>query len=441
MDFRHPEANVTIEARLFRVADRMAGALGLFERRLDADALIADARNRSWLDDFGDIPIRDGLGALVDAYEREADLSVIGRRATRWDMARFLSNLLRLRREEARDPSVLRERIEAPIFITGLPRSGTTFLHRLLAEDPASLAPRCWQTIYPYPDGDASAGRPDSRARRVNRQLRWFARMAPGFDSAHPLDSETPQECTEITAHVFRSLRFDATHHVPSYRAWLDGAGHLDAYRFHRRFLRHLQHQEPGGGTGRRWVLKSPDHVFALDAIAAIYPDARIVFVHRDPLRVLPSVAKLTEILRNPFARRIDRAQIGRQVTQHWAVGAERMLRASRSMEFPRERVFHMRYRDLVANPVSAVSTLYAHFGLEMRAAAAMAMGRMVEEKPNGGYGRNVYNYQDHGLDPEEERERYAPYLAHFGIEPEVEMVSRGTARPAAPARLVPAAQ
>lgn len=432
---------MTIEARLFRMADRMADALGLTGRRLDADELIALARRRAGLEDFGEIAIREPLAALLGAYEREAGLSVVGRNATRWDMMRFLSNLLRLRQEEMRAPSIADEPIEAPIFVTGLPRSGTTFLHRLLARDAASLAPRCWQTIYPYPDAGRGASRPDDRPARVNRQLRWFARMAPEFPSVHPLDSQTPQECTEITAHVFRSLRFDATHHVPSYRAWLDAAGHVDAYRFHRRFLQHLSHQARQGGAGAggaepgRWVLKSPDHVFALDAIAAVYPDARIVFVHRDPLRVLPSVAKLTEILRGPFARHIDRAQIGRQVTRHWAAGADRMLRASRTVAIPRHRVYHMRYRDLVADPTAAVSALYAHFGLEMTPQAAAAMGELVEAQPNGGYGKNVYNYQDHGLDPEEERERYAGYLEHFGIEPEVEMVASGAARRTAPVR------
>ena len=138
--------------------------------------------------------------------------------------------------------------------------------------------------------------------------MRAFERLAPEFRGLHPLDATSPQECSEITAHVFRSLRFDTTYRIPTYRHWLDQASHVPAYRFHRRFLQHLQHQAPGG----RWVVKCPEHLFALDAIRAVYPDARLVFVHRDPVKVLLSVAKLTEVLRRPFTRRLDRREIGR---------------------------------------------------------------------------------------------------------------------------------
>ena len=138
-----------------------------------------------------------------------------------------------------------------------------------------------------------------------------FERLAPEFRGLHPLDATSPQECSEITAHVFRSLRFDTTYRIPTYRAGWTRAGHLPAYRFHRRFLQHLQHQARHSG-GRRWVVKCPDHLFALDAIRSVYPDARLVFVHRDPVKVLLSVAKLTEVVRRPFTRRIDPAEIGR---------------------------------------------------------------------------------------------------------------------------------
>ena len=166
----------------------------------------------------------------------------------------------------------------------------------------------------------------DARPARVARQLRAFERLAPEFRALHPLDATSPQECSEITAHVFRSLRFDTTYRIPSYRHWLDQAGHLPAYRFHRRFLQHLQHQAPGG----RWVVKCPDHLFALDAIRAVYPDARLVFVHRDPVKVLLSVAKLTEVVRRPFTRRLDPHEIGRQESARWLDGTQRMIAGRR---------------------------------------------------------------------------------------------------------------
>src|SRR5262249_14838948 len=152
------------------------------------------------------------------------------------------------------------------------------------------------------------------------------------------------QECSEITAHVFASLRFDSTYDVPSYRKWLDETGHLDAYRFHRRFLHHLPYQTE---AGRRWVLKCPDHLFALDALRSAYPGAGLVVVHRAPLAVLLSVARLTESLRRPFTRSTDKAEIGRQDSDRWLTATELMIAAAQQQRFA-EPIFHVHYLDLV---------------------------------------------------------------------------------------------
>jgi hypothetical protein len=178
--------------------------LDLWRTPLDADDLIERARRLTGLGDFGDTPYRDGLCAFLSACVREAKLSLFGRLGTRWDVVRFLSNLLRLHFEEVRAPGILDQPIERPIFITGLPRSGTTFLHRVLAEDPANRVPRVWELIHPYPA--ARSGRSsDDRQRRVARQLRMFELLAPEFRSLHPINAGSPQECSEINAHIFAS--------------------------------------------------------------------------------------------------------------------------------------------------------------------------------------------------------------------------------------------
>ena len=207
--------------------------------------------------------------------------------ATRWDVfasCRTCCCCSRGRPQSGIQPEPIRQ----PIFITGLPRSGTTFLHRLMMNDPDNRAPLVWETIYP------SAGRRPARPARGARgpAVAAFERLAPEFRALHPLEATSPQECSEITAHVFRSLRFDTTYHIPSYRRWLDADGPAIC--------------RPTGSTDAscsicstrppapapRWVLKCPDHLFALDAIRAVYPDARLVFVHRDPVKVLLSVAQ-----------------------------------------------------------------------------------------------------------------------------------------------------
>ena len=402
---------------VFQVADMLGDAFAPLHQPMSADELIDLANRRAGLTDFGETPFQAPLRNLLRACFEDANLSLVGRIATRWDLVRFLSNLLRLVDEEKRAPEILAQPIARPIFISGLPRSGTTFLHSLLTEDPGNLVPRVWQLIHPYPPRNTETG-PDRRARRVARQLRLFGLLAPDFRRMHPIDARSPQECSEITAHVFASLRFDTTYRVPSYRCWLDATGHLDAYRFHKRFLQHLQHQTADGG---RWVLKCPDHVFALDAIREIYPDARLVFVHRDPLAVLLSVARLTETLRRPFTRSIDKAEIGRQDSDRWLAATELMIAAAQEQRFA-EPIFHVQYLDLVKDPVGTVAALYSHFGGALHPDSAARIGRLVEARPNGGYGAHGSRLEEYGLDAALERERYARYMAHFEI-------SAGTAK------------
>lgn len=400
---------MSLQNSVLAFADAVADALGLLRRPLEAGPLLARARRRSGLDALGDMSFMEPFQRLLRACADEACLSLVGRAATQWDVVRFLSNLLRLHDAEQRDPGILAEPIERPIFITGLPRSGTTFLHRLLTADPDNRVPKVWQTIYPYP---LSAHGEDTRPARVARQLRAFERLAPEFRALHPLETSSPQECSEITAHVFRSLRFDTTYHVPSYRRWLDSAGHTPAYRFHKQFLQHLQHQQPGG----RWVVKCPDHLFALDTIRTVYPDARMVFVHRDPMKVLLSVAKLTEVLRRPFTRRVDPHEIGAQESARWLEGTRQMVAAGDDIGLP-EPIHHVHHNELVRDPVGTVAALYRHFGLTLTQPVTDALRQYAAQHPNGGYGPRDYHFEDHGLDPAAEREKFRDYMLRFGIE------------------------
>jgi hypothetical protein len=413
---------VTIVTSALKLADQVSHVTGLGRRPFDAEGLIKEALagqdDDAFGRDFGPDQFIEGLLILLSALESEANLSVVGRLAVRWDVIRCLRNLLRLRLEEERTPEICDAPIRRPLIITGLPRSGTTFLHRLLDCDPAMRSPTCWQTMAPYAP---THGR-DRRVERTERELRTFAHMAPGFRDVHPLTARMPQECTEITAQVFQSLRFDTTFRIPSYLAWQDAHGHTLAYRFHKRFLQHLQHQSGDEPDRMQWVLKCPDHVFALDAVRAIYPDARIVFVHRDPLKVLPSVAKLTEILRQPFTQRQDRAEIGAQVASRWHQGVEAMMRAANSSESG-NAICHIQYRDLTQDPLGTIERLYTHFQMPLGDDAAQRITAEANRETRGGYARNVYHFADHGLDARRERSFFAGYMERFGIAEEVSAV------------------
>jgi hypothetical protein len=377
-------------------------------RSLRADDLVARALEKEGRTSFHNWSFIEPLRHLTCSLNEEAQLSDFGARAARFDVMRCLVNLLRLDAAEEAEPEITRQPIERPIFITGLPRSGSTFLHTLLAQDRANAVPRCWQLIYPYPSRRRMPFG-DWRKARVAFQLAMYKRLAPAVADHHPMAADGPQECSDITAQVFHSLRFDNTHHVPSYQAWLCRHDHAGAYRFHKRFLRHLAWQQTD-----RWILKSPDHMFALDAVRAIYPDAVFVFLHRDPLPVLTSQLHLIEALRRSFSRHVDLAEIGRNVSEAIGDIANRLV-----ANHARRGVLHLGYDSVIAAPMDAVRGIYAHGGLVLTREASERMTRwLARERPRRARSRRRELAQ-FGLDARDLRDRFARYVESFAVAPE----------------------
>jgi hypothetical protein len=372
-----------------------------------ADELLESALKRGKRRDFADRTFIRPFEYLLKACNEEADLSVFGARALRIDVLRCLRTVLQFDAMEVAQPSILERPIHAPVFITGMPRSGTTFLHRLILQDPGTIAPRLFQLVYPYA---SQAGFGATLLKRwVSLQLTLFRLIAPELNALHPVAVDSPEECTDITAHVFQSLRWDAMYRVPSYNSWLERSGFLAAYQFHRRFLQHLDAQMPA----RRWILKSPDHLFALDDIRRVYPDARLVLVHRDPVRVLASVAKLTEVLRRPFTRSVDRMAIGREVSASWLDGARRMSELSQQ----RGAALHLNYRQIVSRPLDAVRAVYRHCDLVLTEEAERRMRAWLRTGSNVSRPWRDYELAEFGLDAQLLRERFTPYTDTFGVE------------------------
>ena len=384
--------------------DLAARARGLFgvESGLDPASLGEEATQRSRIAAPPSEDIGDALAILSASLEGEAGLDAFGVLAARNDLRGKLVNLKRMDAAERHDPLIRTRDIRAPIVITGLPRSGTSFLHSILARHASLLAPSTWEVIDPLPDNAEV-----SRA-RVSRELRFFGRLVPDLAKLHPLSADAPQECSEILGHAFRSLRFETTFSVPTYRDWLASDGLAVAYRFHKRFLQHRQ----GERRGARWVLKSPDHVFCLADLRAVYPDAVLVFVHRDPARVLASVARLTELLRTPFAREIDRLSIGHQVVGDWMRGMRLIIdEADRD-----PAILHIRYDDLVADPVRQALSILDACGLDRSGPALASMEEHVAGDPGGGYGRNRYEPDTYGIDPAAFADLRDEYLHRFDL-------------------------
>jgi Sulfotransferase family len=376
---------------------------------LDAEEMLAAALKRVRREGFADRSFAQPLQRLVDSCNTESDLNALGRNAVRFEIRRSLHNLLEFERRERLTPAVLRRPIERPIFITGMPRSGSTFLHRLLVRDPAVAAPLSWRLVHPHPSSAGRLGESLNRA-RVQAQFYLMRLLAPELNSLHEVAAGEPEECTDITAQVFQSLRYDSVYRVPSYQSWLQRHGHVEAYRFHKRFLQHLDAQ----GPGRRWILKSPDHVFALEDIRSVYPDAHWVFIHRDPVAVLASVARLTEVLRRPFAHHVDLGEIGRQVCASWLDGAQRMMRAAAA---DGGAILHLHYREIVADPPRAVQRLFRHGGHASSGDAAQRMRQWLGSRTNRRHRPRRYDLGSFGLDPGELRAQFKPYTDAFAIE------------------------
>ncbi|HTW38480.1 MAG TPA: sulfotransferase [Steroidobacteraceae bacterium] len=390
------------------------------KRTLQTEELLQSALRQMRRRGFSDRSFVHSLECLIEACREEADLSAFGTRTLRIDVLRRLRNLLRFDALEDACPAVLSRPIREPVFITGMPRSGTTFLHRLILQDPRTTAPSLFQLMYPCAWRTSGLGMA-LRKRWVSFQLSLLGLFAPELNALHPVAADAPEECTDITAHVFQSLRFESMYRVPSYKSWLERKGLRDAYRFHRRFLQHLEAQRPG----RRWILKSPDHLFALADVRAVYPDARLVLVHRDPVRVLASVAKLTEVLRRAFARTIDRVEIGREVCASWTVGAQRMCELAAS-----DSVLQLHYRQIISSPLDAVRAVYDHCGLELTTDAEDRMRRWLGRTASARGGHRRYDLAEFGLDSRSIRERFARYTDTFAVEIERDGLRAGTSVP-----------
>ena len=393
----------------------MLERLGRSPIALDERSLLEAACRESGGHDFGGDEFREPLRILLQGYETEARLTLLGRIAARKDTVSLLANRLRLVEDRQRHPGIAEERIERPLFIVGLPRTGSTLLHHLLAQDPASRVARAWEVMSPSPPPERARYETDPRIAQAERQLRWLDLLAPDFKAIHPLGAQLALECIAIMGYSFLSPRFHTTYHVPTYQEWLERQDLRPAYALHRRVLQHLQWRVPAD----RWVLKAPSHLWGFEALFATYPDALIVQTHRDPLTVLASVASLTAVLQGAFTDEVDLAEIGLEVTRRWATGLERAMQVRRSGAVPAERFLDVNYHDLVADPLATIRRLYAHFDMPFGEEAERRMRLHLADYPKDKHGAHAYSLGAFGLDPGDLAHRFKGYCEHFEIGPE----------------------
>ncbi|TFH32939.1 MAG: sulfotransferase, partial [Myxococcales bacterium] len=275
--------------RSMRLLNRVGPVLAPRWPSLDPDDILRAAARAARSDQFGDESFREALPLFFEAISSEADLTWLGRVMCRQSLLGFLQNRLSVYRYRAAHPEIVGVPIERPVFIVGLPRTGTTILHNLLAQDPANRAPLAWEVQFPDPPPQTATFHADPRIDKARTQFGHMNTMAPSLASIHEIGAELPQECMPILAQTMLGPQLSMLFDVPSYQVWVDTQSHAPAYTYHRHFLEHIQSKH----MRDRWVLKSPVHLRSLDGLLAEYPDACIIFTHRDPAKTIPSLASL----------------------------------------------------------------------------------------------------------------------------------------------------
>lgn len=396
--------------RALNAAARLLARAGARLPSLAPDAIVAAARARVGSDDLGGASYREPLERYLRAAEAEADLTAFGRIAVRGMLVNALATRGELHRFAREHPELRQERIVRPWVIVGLPRTGTSLLSILLGLDPLARAPLHWEAAHPIPPPSLADAAEDPRIARTAREIEQLLRLNPPLRAMHPWGATLAQECVAFFLLDLRTLGVETQALVPSYGRWLEDCDMRPAYAQHRLALQTLQSAQPT----ERWVLKSPNHLWCLDTLLAEYPDARIVWTHRDPGPVVTSLASLNNAMQRTFTRRRD----PRPTAEEWRRKAA--LAVARGVAFdekaPAGWCVHVAYGELVADPVATVERVYARFGEEIGPLHRRRMQAWMRERHQAAFGRHRYDPADFGWSYAELAEQFAAYRARFAI-------------------------
>jgi len=376
-------------------------------------ALHEQAARAAGYDDFGDGSYLEGLHVVLDAYDREARFHPAGREAARANLARLLETRLRSQRLLREHAGRLATDIRRPLVILGLVRTGSTALHHLVGQDPDLQVLQYWLAAHPQPRPPRGEWERSPDFRESAAEIDAMYAADPSLRAIHLMMADGPEECRHLLAQSFTDDSFEVNATVPSYTRWYEGGHHVASYRRHRELLGLVGSTSPG----RRWVLKYPVHMKHLGALLEVYPDACVVWTHRDPTQVLSSYVSLIAGFRALFEQAIDRAAIAREQLEVWAAGAERAIAVRR--EHDPAQFFDLHFRDFVADPIGAVKRIYDRFDLALSDEGERRLRRWQETSPEGRHGRHRHSMEDVGLTRAHILDRFAPYMRHFGLGPE----------------------
>jgi hypothetical protein len=375
-----------------------------------AEDLIDTACARVALDDFGEDSWREGLTVLVRSLKEEAALNRLGEEIISDQLVGYLVNRLQVEHWYREHPEIESQEIVAPLFGLGLPRTGSTALSFLVSMDPGRRFLRTWEANQPCPPPDSTTEHTDPRIADTQAGLDLQTQTFPDFVGMLPTSATGPQECLLLLALGFRSQVFEGMARIPSYSDWLLSCDMEPAYRYHRRVLKLLQWRCPP----RKWWLKTPSHMLAIEALDRVYPDARFVMTHRDVAAVLPSVAALMATLSAPLTDQPDPGYLGEHNAATWHTALQRLCGFREADN--EDRFFDIQFAEMQSDPLAVMARLFRWLGERLPSGVEEEMRRWWEDNARQRHGSRHYPPGAYGLDVEVIRKQFRFYTDRFEV-------------------------
>jgi Sulfotransferase family len=400
--------SLPLRLRVLNTVGKHLGAARLPVATLDEEALVQAAVKATGLTEFGNGYHREGLLRLLDSVENDAALHLSGKLAYREAIVGSLINRLLLTEAGKQRPEIFRKPLKSPIIVLGLPRSGTTFLHRLLALDPAHRAVPWWELARPVPGPDSDEWS-DRRRQVFQKKLRRLQKMVPDLDSKHYTRVDTPEECIWLLANTFLSPAFWALAPVYGYLDWYKNQDRLQAYNEYHQLLQVLQAADPT----RRLVLKSSTHTGAVETLLQTIPGALLIQTHRNPAESSASLASLFYSLHSRMTERLD---VRRMTEAILSFHEHQVARNLKARDANPGVLFDVYYDRLIADPIGTVRDIYDHYGLAWSEEFAERLNYYLQHNPRGKHGAHRYAPEDFGQTGAAIAERFAPYIERFEL-------------------------
>ena len=378
--------------------------------KMDAQTIIAAAKAATGLSNFGDEGILDNLTRLVDALNTEARLTERGLQSFQGILTGQLINRLKVEDYLSQHPELLEKPVEKPLFLFGLPRTGTTLAINLLSVDPARRSFLRWEAFDSVPPPKKEELHAGPRYEKSQAQIDFSLKHAPHISAIHHEDADSPTECQFSMSASFLAQYYAAMAEIPSWLNWfLYEADYTPAFQYQKRLFQLLQAE-----TGGRWTLKNPWHPLFLDALKSVYPDAQLVMTHRDPVDVVGSACSLLKNVRPMFCDSVYPISIGKEMLETFDVMIARTIAFKEKHGW--DSIYDLQYAEMMADPIGSMKKLYAHFDEPFTAEAEAAMNAYMANNEQGKHGKHVYSLADYGLTKEQIREHYKGYTDRFNI-------------------------